>query len=174
MPLKRRLQHNFSYLKAFPAFLVFVGMALIAGESMADKPLNNFLWSNRPVLIFGSPNDQNGESLWKTQLDMIADHRDGVLERDIVVLDIAPGSVSVILGDNDFLKPSLAFSAELYEFYDVNENDFAVILVGKDGTEKDRWSAPVKMTEIFERIDSMPMRQREMHQKEMSQSGPKD
>ena len=37
--------------------------------------------------------------------------------------------------------------------------------VGKDGTEKERWSEPAPMDEVFRLIDSMPMRQREMREK---------
>jgi len=39
---------------------------------------------------------------------------------------------------------------------------FRVILVGKDGTEKQRSAEPVSIRSIFDRIDAMPMRQREM------------
>jgi hypothetical protein len=41
------------------------------------------------------------------------------------------------------------------------EADFAVILIGRDGGEKARWSEPVAATEIWERIDAMPMRRAE-------------
>jgi hypothetical protein len=39
-----------------------------------------------------------------------------------------------------------------------------VILVGKDGTEKRRNAAPVTARSIFDTIDAMPMRQREMRE----------
>ena len=44
----------------------------------------------------------------------------------------------------------------------VRPESFAVVLVGKDGTAKDRWAEPVPMGEVFRLIDGMPMRQREM------------
>ncbi len=44
-----------------------------------------------------------------------------------------------------------------------NEGDhFEVRLVGKDGGLKNTWSDPVPMMDIFNIIDSMPMRAREM------------
>ena len=55
-----------------------------------------------------------------------------------------------------------ATARELRTRFDVQENDFCVILVGKDGTEKMRSASPVEMEDIFKRIDSMPMRKREM------------
>jgi hypothetical protein len=46
--------------------------------------------------------------------------------------------------------------------YEVPDDGFAVVLVGKDGTEKRRDLSPVPVAPIFETIDAMPMRQREM------------
>jgi hypothetical protein len=40
-------------------------------------------------------------------------------------------------------------------------SDFAVILIGKDGGEKGRWTAPVDPQVIFAEIDTMPMRRDE-------------
>jgi hypothetical protein len=39
---------------------------------------------------------------------------------------------------------------------------FAVVLIGRDGGEKARWTEPVAATEIWERIDAMPMRRSEL------------
>ena len=54
---------------------------------------------------------------------------------------------------------------ELRERFDVGEEDFQVILVGKDGTEKLRKKGEVLEPErLFEVIDAMPMRKREMRE----------
>ena len=42
---------------------------------------------------------------------------------------------------------------------------FTILLVGKDGGEKKRWTAPVSVKEIFALIDAMPMRMAEMREK---------
>lgn len=39
---------------------------------------------------------------------------------------------------------------------------FALILIGKDGSEKARWLTPIDPQSIIDLIDSMPMRQSEM------------
>lgn len=44
----------------------------------------------------------------------------------------------------------------------VEKKDFAVVLVGKDGTVKKIWHDPVDPKKIFTIIDSMPMRKKEM------------
>ncbi|MBW4517481.1 MAG: DUF4174 domain-containing protein [Timaviella obliquedivisa GSE-PSE-MK23-08B] len=43
---------------------------------------------------------------------------------------------------------------------------FTVILVGKDGTEKQRSQTPIDPATIFRTIDAMPMRQQEMRDRQ--------
>jgi hypothetical protein len=57
----------------------------------------------------------------------------------------------------------------LRERFDVAPDVFRVVLVGKDGTEKRRDAEPVTARSIFDTIDAMPMRQREM--RESSEGG---
>ena len=59
-----------------------------------------------------------------------------------------------------YLLPSGA--APLYENFSVSENSFTVVLIGKDGTEKERYGTPVQPDDLFGTIDQMPMRLREM------------
>ena len=59
-----------------------------------------------------------------------------------------------------YLSPSDA--APLYEHFSVSENSFTVVLIGKDGTEKERYGTPVQPDDLFGTIDQMPMRRREM------------
>lgn len=48
------------------------------------------------------------------------------------------------------------------ERYGVSYGRFEAVLVGKDGGEKFRSAEPVTPEELFELIDAMPMRRREM------------
>ncbi|KPK57191.1 MAG: hypothetical protein AMJ59_20185 [Gammaproteobacteria bacterium SG8_31] len=50
----------------------------------------------------------------------------------------------------------------LREQYGIGPSDFAVFLIGKDGGVKLRLERPPRAAELFELIDSMPMRQQEM------------
>ena len=52
----------------------------------------------------------------------------------------------------------------LYDRFSVGPGEFRVVLVGKDGTEKRRDPEPVTARSLFDTIDAMPMRQREMRQ----------
>lgn len=54
----------------------------------------------------------------------------------------------------------------LRERYGIAEGQFAVILIGKDGGEKLRRLEHVPIETIFALIDTMPMRRREMQDRE--------
>ena len=44
--------------------------------------------------------------------------------------------------------------------------EFAVVLIGRDGGEKFRSDGPVSVEELFSKIDEMPVRRREMRERE--------
>ena len=44
-------------------------------------------------------------------------------------------------------------------------SDFQAVLIGKDGGVKARWAEPVSLNALYELIDAMPMRQREMRER---------
>lgn len=99
-------------------------------------PLDDYVWKNRVLLIFND--GPSGE-----QSEIVAQAQNGFEERDFVIIHARSG--------DDFNGR-----------FDISEGYFSVILIGKDGGEKAQWDAPVQATEIFMRVDAMPMRQREM------------
>lgn len=56
-------------------------------------------------------------------------------------------------------------AASARQEYGVEDGRFAVALVGKDGGVKIRADEPVPASEIFGRIDAMPMRRREIRER---------
>ncbi|MCU0398062.1 MAG: DUF4174 domain-containing protein, partial [Cyclobacteriaceae bacterium] len=102
---------------------------------------------NRRVLyIFGSGRHQ---LLVDNQVRLFLDMENDCQERD---LDIKP--VNTLLDQQKYLKQ-----------FGVTEEEFRVMLIGKDGGVKLNSQQPVTVNQIFELIDSMPMRQHEMRQK---------
>lgn len=62
-------------------------------------------------------------------------------------------------------QPLMNFEVEvLYEKYGVSFDEFTVILIGKDGTVKDRRKEIWPVDLLLRRIDAMPMRRWEMKQ----------
>jgi hypothetical protein len=79
-------------------------------------------------------------------------------DRDLLLGKFLEGEA----GELDGTPVSAEDAAKLRDEFDVEPDSFAVLLVGKDGTEKFRAGEPVPAEEIFRRIDAMPMRKREM------------
>ena len=66
------------------------------------------------------------------------------------------------LAERDMVIHLLIKKQDEHEPFNLEEDKFTVLLIGKDGTEKGRWHEPVSVEELFTLIDTMPMRQREM------------
>lgn len=64
---------------------------------------------------------------------------------------------------NNIQKPNLP-ARMFYNYYNIDANDFSVILLGKDGGEKLRKKSFVSAAELFSLIDAMPMRQQEIRE----------
>jgi len=169
------------YIKGFTFGLISVGVFFLnspvplqvkAVASLEEKTMQEkaivaakmepYLWQNRVLIIFAP---MGCETILKRQNANLSGDRVGVAERDLVVWRVmgnpsgSSSSVSVD-GITDEGVPSRAF----YGYFAVEPDGFAVILLGKDGTEKLRQSEPVTEEELFGLIDRMPMRQREMQQ----------
>ena len=109
--------------------------------------LDQYKWEKR-LLIVHAPSIDN--HFYKQQLSEYRLNEAGVEDRDMKLITLIANEP---LDDYDQWVNAFHF----------DENGFAVVLVGKDGTEKQRWDDPVMMNRIFQIIDSMPMRQREMN-----------
>jgi hypothetical protein len=114
-----------------------------------------YRWQKRPLLVFAR--NESSPRL-QQQLAAVEATRDRFEERDmvlIVVLAAGPyraGEGPLSEDDGDRLRKA----------YGVREDAFAVRLVGKDGGVKRRADDVVPMEELYDLIDSMPMRQQEM------------
>lgn len=98
------------------------------------------------VLIF-TPSDT--DTKYVRQRNLLRDQQAGFEERDLVsyvLFDESP--------DGDVPRDQFGVESET----------FTVVLVGKDGGEKFRWQEPAAPKDLFDRIDVMPMRRREMRE----------
>jgi len=128
-------------------------MANIAKSQNIDIP-GPYLWKNRILLVF---NLQNDDQLNK-QLHLFSKNQAGMDERDLIVFRILPDKVEQIHG-KEYGKNA---AEKLRSKYNIDKNDFTVILIGKDGTEKLRQQKVLSIDKLFATIDAMPMRRREM------------
>lgn len=116
--------------------------------------LKQYQWKNRLLLVFApSPEDAH----YQEQLELLSND-DELAERDLIVFHIFDGD-SGFAGE---VRLSEEDVVQLQEKFKVETRAFTIILMGKDGTEKQRWTQPIKSQDLFALIDDMPMRQQEM------------
>lgn len=109
-----------------------------------DDPLAAYRWKNRVLLVFAPRADAPALA---EQRRLIEEEKSGFQDRDLVVLELTGGAKAEALRRQFGVKPG----------------EFLVVLIGKDGGEKLRKPVSVPPKELFDLIDSMPMRQRERH-----------
>ncbi len=125
-------------------------------EKTEGFSMERYAWKNRPLLIFApSPEDDR----YREQKKMVERSREGFRKRDMVLIRVFATDGRSKAG-NRKLQPAEA--EQLRRQYDVHPDSFAVLLVGKDTGVKRRTTGPVDIQKIFEQIDRMPMRRREM------------
>lgn len=120
-----------------------------------QSPLKEYRWKNRLILIF----DKAANSPYlKKQQALFTKVAQDCEERQIKIIYVLPNICSVKNPSSEIgLNPN-----EVRDYFGVDENFEGVILVGKDGGEKYRKQGIVAPQQIFDLIDSMPMRQAEM------------
>lgn len=118
-------------------------------------------WKHRVLLVFApseqSPAYQQQQRLWQGQDAEVHD-------RDLLPIEVLATGTSRANGTAIATDSANA----LRQQFGIAPTEFAVILVGKDGTEKQRHSTPVEPATIFSTIDAMPMRQQEIRRKQVS------
>jgi hypothetical protein len=121
----------------------------------ADQPLARERWQHRPLVVAIPDLDRPDYTAWRQELD---ERRAGVAERDMVVYVVTPTTAR--RNDEPLAEPRRQALVDGFALRPGERAEF--ILLGKDGTQKRRGPFPPSLKALFEQIDSMPMRQREM------------
>ena len=116
----------------------------------------------RPLLVFAP---SHGRSTTGAEFNQLKAHASDLKSRDLLYVPIVPE------GHNQPIPGSRIHTASLSEDelaamrhrFKVEQADFLVILIGKDGEEKLNSPTPVPMDQLEALIDSMPMRKNEMN-----------
>jgi hypothetical protein len=120
--------------------------------------LRPYHWENRILLIF-SPSEEN--SSYQKQFNILDNSNAAIKERDLVVFRIFTENGL----DPRNNKLSQQEVKALRNLFKVDEN-YQMLLIGKDGTVKKKYAEAVLMNEINGVIDVMPMRQQEMRRQQ--------
>lgn len=160
------------FFDAMPRALLVAAVLLMPALAMATSPadsvdfrVDDHQWEHRLLFVFAGTDTSAALS---RQEEAFAGHDAGFRDRDLLLLTVtgsdhgthraAPGADSRPLTE--------AAAQRLRSRFDVPPDSFRAILVGKDGTEKRRDAEPVSVRSVFDSIDAMPMRQREMREQD--------
>lgn len=145
--------------------LIFAtGLIAGAGEIGTDGEswsMDNYLWKNRPVIVFTpGPTDP----LLAAQRASLDPHCEPFRDRDMVLIEVIGDTVSV----NG--QPARGIDADaLRARYRVGRETPRAMLIGKDGGLKLRSEIAFSADKLFSAIDAMPMRNLEIRQQETRQ-----
>jgi hypothetical protein len=135
-----------------------LALCVFTGKDAFSMDLTPFECKNRVLLMF-APDDHNPHlKMLKAEIDR---RHFEVDDRDLVVFKVFESGPS-FMGDME-LSQSAADS--LRDYFNIPRNAFVVVLVGKDGGVKLKSDERVTIEDVFDLIDSMPMRQHEMRRK---------
>ncbi len=117
--------------------------------------LSDFKWKNRPLLIFAP--DQQDPSLQKIRLALEQRSCD-LDDRDMVI------GIYLTQGRSSFDGHGISArdASTIRRRFGIHYDAFAVLLIGKDGSEKLRSYEIPELNSVFALIDQMPMRRNEM------------
>ena len=124
----------------FSGILLLSFMAIMIPKELQGIELNQYLWKNRIILTFAD--DEDHADLIKLKVE-IKENDCGILNRDLLHFHFSSdGKIGNLTTKSD--------------------RSFRILLIGKDGGIKYESKRSVSLIQLFELIDSMPMRQDEM------------
>lgn len=123
-------------------------MESVANQQKSLKAILTEKKDHRRILLVYGRDDAQHYTI--EQQEALNEVRDGLAERDLDVIVLVASLV---------MEPDRQF---LMHDFKLNPSDgFAAWLIGKDGGIKQTYSKPVATKDLFQTIDSMPMRKQE-------------
>ena len=124
----------------FSGILLLSFMTIMIPKELQGIELSRYLWKNRIILTFAD--DQDHPDLIKLKAEM-KENECEILNRDLLHFHFS----------NDHKIGNITTK---------NDQSFRILLIGKDGGIKYESNRSISLIQLFELIDSMPMRQDEM------------
>lgn len=118
--------------------LSVLGYIILLANPTMSMELSNYQWKNR-VLVLNQTHSKASHQ--KTSFESFKRENE---DRQLLLLEVN------------------AQQRSLWNRFGFEKGKFQLVLVGKDGSEKKRFSEPTNMEAVYEIIDAMPMRQQEM------------
>mgnify|MGYP005843295859 CR=1 FL=1 len=120
-----------------------------------DFNLDEYKWERRILIIF-SPDTKQSE--YQSQIQELKGQKEGMKERHMLIVHVLSGDLAKL----QLEEPKEINQEQLRDRFDIQREEFTVLLIGKDGGIKMKSNQALEIKDIFGQIDAMPMRQREM------------
>lgn len=133
--------------------LVLLILLMLSTSSMLAQ-LQQYRWKHRLILIF---TEDTSQTIYQKQWNNLQADSVGLADRDIQIYTLLPQDSHPALP-----KSSLKV---IQQKYNRDQQPFLCVLIGKDGSVKSRKTSVCDRQDIFNLIDSMPMRQAEICRK---------
>ena len=141
------------------AVLLITSLGASAHAEEVPFTLEQHRWQHR-VLVVSAPSSDD-ENL-RAQLDELASTPGEFEDRDMVLVTLVDNGVSTA-GDRELTLADVSAAREALR---IRSGAFALRLIGKDGGAKLSRDTATPLHEIYALIDTMPMRRREMSDRE--------
>lgn len=138
------------YQKIILVFFTIIFMTI----TLKAQNLKKHQWDHRIILVMADSFEN--ESLRK-QVTEFNKYPNDISERKIIFYEVTPQYYKKVDNDN---VVELGQST-LFDQYQEAKNKFIILLIGLDGGVKEKYQEFQSAQTIFDRIDTMPMRQRE-------------
>jgi hypothetical protein len=156
------------FLVQFMTPLSLLAFAVMPMLSLPSKPQQTTLAAlrhdYRPLLIFSRSADQRVQE----QIQMVGERVQEIEGRQVLVVPVLlrrekdDSTWSSGLPKRDIIELEPADCVAARRRFHIGDDDFAVVLLGKDGGEKLHAASPVTIERLIRLIDAMPMRQKEV------------
>jgi len=154
-------------IKRFKIFgWLLMGAILVLNHGAVAQTFDALKWDHR-VLVLSADEDS---SQAQEQIILLSEFMSELEERELIVLrlnnsvlrkidELSPFPFQTQILDN---REERRYLESIFPRDDIGEGNMGVTLVGFDGEIKERWEGVVEPSDVFDVIDAMPMRQREL------------
>ncbi len=136
-------------------FTVIIGIMLLFSIQLTGQNLKDYKWKNRVVLVISDDKDSD---IFKAQVEAVENDEKGLKERKLIIFKILPSKFQL---NSDKWVPD----SKLYRTYNKDSDPFKIVLIGLDGGVKLSRDTLISKNELYDLIDSMPMRSAELKNK---------
>jgi len=136
-----------------------------AGDESARPLMESLRWRRRVLILFAP--DESDPELQGQKRGLLAES-EGLRARRLTVVTVFLGEAEAgadARGARDGAAITSVDARSLVERFSPQPDRLTVVLIGKDGGEKDRTAGVMSVDRLFSTIDAMPMRRAEMRRR---------